>query len=55
MTQCVVCKQEIKADDVTLNVPQGIVHAGQCQSHLAEMQMTESSSEQLNETQLLID
>ncbi len=54
MAHCVVCKQPIKEGDVTIDTPQGTVHAGQCQQHLAEMAMSESGGDQqLVETQLL--
>jgi len=54
MTNCVVCKQPISDGEVAIKTAHGDVHAGQCQAHLSEMAVTESSGEQqLQETQLL--
>ncbi|QOI66394.1 hypothetical protein [Erwinia phage FBB1] len=50
---CVVCKQPI---DSALVVPtdKGPVHPGSCYNYAVELPVSESSEEQLNETQLLV-
>lgn len=50
---CVVCKQPIKEGDNVVQSPQGPVHVGQCQQHLSEMTMSEST-DQLESVELLV-
>lgn len=51
--QCIVCKQKIQENEPKVDTPQGPVHQGQCQQHLSEMAMNESSGS-VEDVQLLV-
>lgn len=54
--KCPVCKQEIHESDLTVDTPQGKVHAGVCEKYLNEMGQTLNESEvdtKLDDIQLL--
>lgn len=50
---CVVCKTPIDPA-LVVETDKGPVHPGPCYNYAVELPVSESSNEQLNETQLLI-
>lgn len=53
--KCVVCKQEIAADQISVETEKGLVHEGACRDMISEMAtLSESDSQEaLNEIQFL--
>lgn len=50
---CAVCKQPIDSA-LVVETDKGPVHPGSCYNYAIELPVSESSEEQLNETQLLL-
>ena len=50
---CVVCKTPIDSA-LVVETDKGPVHPGPCYNYIKELPVSESSEEQLNETQLLL-
>lgn len=50
---CVVCKQPIDSA-LVVHTDKGPVHPGPCYNYVIEIPVSESETDQLNETQLLL-